>query len=159
MEYIALPDQYTGIDAKELLIEKARGFYEVIERMEFNAFIAAFQGVDSDEVIIYETEPVVNQNPKNDIRYVERLYVRFDSSDTYIPEVYSLRPDFPEVPHLMVSNTEFPRQLCIYELSYNELKLNWRSKVFIEDIRNWLTLTARNELHQANQPCWGMKVG
>ena len=159
MPYLDIPANCTAIKAAELTLPKASNFYKAILASGNETFIAAHQGVDGDEVIIYETEPTVSQSPKHDIRYVERLYVRFDSEDRYMPEVFSLRPDFPEVPHLMLSQNEYPRQFCIYEIPYSELKLNWRAKVFLEDIRNWLTLTAKDELHQFDQPLEPFMLG
>ena len=159
MPYLDIPANCTAIKAAELTLPKASNFYKAVLASGNETFIAAHQGVDGDEVIIYETEPTVSQSPKHDIRYVERLYVRFDSEDRYMPEVFSLRPDFPEVPHLMLSQNEYPRQFCIYEIPYSELKLNWRAKVFLEDIRNWLTLTAKDELHQFDQPLEPFMLG
>lgn len=47
---------------------------------------------------------------------------------------------------------EYPRNLCIYDDLYDNLKLRWSSQKFVQDIRSWLALTARGELHQEDQP-------
>lgn len=54
--------------------------------------------------------------------------------------------------HLNLMPFEKPRSLCLYERPYEELKFNWRGIVFLERIREWLSLTAKGELHQSDQP-------
>lgn len=44
-----------------------------------------------------------------------------------------------------------PRSLCLYAKHYRELKINWSSHNLIERIREWLSLTSINRLHQDDQ--------
>ena len=70
----------------------------------------------------------------------------------FAPDVNALRKDFPIVPHLNLHLQEYPRNLCIYDDLYDNLKLRWSSQKFVQDIRSWLALTAKGELHQDDQP-------
>jgi hypothetical protein len=106
----------------------------------------------ADEVVILDLSLQVGQRPVNDIGYVERIAVQFDSADRLTPWIYALRADFPKVLHLNALHFEHPKCLCVYENSYDELKLEWRAAKFLADIRNWLELTAKDQLHQEDQP-------
>lgn len=152
MKEIALPDHFKEIQADSVQLPKAYDFYRALLNIDYSEFVSAHKDDIGNEIIVYETEPEVGQNPHFDIRYREKLFVLFETSDNNIPWVYSLRHDFPEVPHLNASNLEYPKCLCIYEEPYQNLKHNWRSIAFIERIRQWLSLTSRGELHQEDQP-------
>jgi hypothetical protein len=67
-------------------------------------------------------------------------------------DVLALRDDFPQVPHLNLREQEYPRSLCVYEDPFPEYSMKWNPIRFIEDVRKWLARTARNELHQKDQP-------
>lgn len=104
------------------------------------------------ETVVCDVAVEVSQNRVNPILDWERLAVSFDPQDDQMPEVVSLRADFPLVPHLNQRDSEFPRSLCLYELPYSTLKLRWTPTGFIERIRQWLSLTAEGRLHQEDQP-------
>lgn len=76
----------------------------------------------------------------------------FVDSDDTLPIVHALRKDFPQVSHLNLHLQEFPRNLCLYDERYEEIRHLWTSARFIHRIREWLALTARGELHQEDQP-------
>lgn len=105
----------------------------------------------SADIVIVEVEPELNQRRAYPIQPRERLAIEFDRDDRIAPLVFVLRDDFPVVPHLNLMPQEFPRCLCIYEESYRQQKRYWTGAKFIEDIRRWLSLTAKGELHGAEQ--------
>ena len=104
------------------------------------------------EVVILEVDVEVPQRPRHDIRRMERLAIVFFQQDQQQPDVLSLRPDFPSVPHLNLCSAEFPRSLCLYDRPYYEVKLHWTAPSFLERIREWLAQTAKGELHGEDQP-------
>ncbi len=104
------------------------------------------------EIIVADLSIEVGQEPVHDIRPVERIAVEFTSSDHFSPEVLALRTDFPLVPHTNLRSKEFPRSLCLYEESYDEVKLRWTAPAFIERIRMWMRDTATGTLHREDQP-------
>ena len=105
-----------------------------------------------EEVVVLEVDVEVPQRPTHDIRHTERLAMVFFQTDQRQPEVLSLRPDFPSVPHLNLRSTEFPRSFCLYDRPYYEVKLHWTAPRFLERIREWLAQTAKGELHGDDQP-------
>ena len=105
-----------------------------------------------DEVVVLEVEVERPQLAEHDIRARERLAVVFTPNDSSIPRVLALRSDFPRVPHQNLQTREIPRDLCLYDQPYHELKTRWTPERFVERIREWLALTATGELHPADQP-------
>lgn len=88
----------------------------------------------------------------HEIRLSERIAARFASEDRWPPEVLALRESFPDVPHLNIRLPDQPRSLCLYADDWNDQRLRWNGKAFLERIRDWLGLTARGKLHQDDQP-------
>src|SRR6185437_16800870 len=54
---------------------------------------------EGDELIVFDTEVEIPQHVKNDIKPIERIGIIFHKRDKYIPWVYAIRKDFPELPH------------------------------------------------------------
>lgn len=107
--------------------------------------------VINDEIIVFDTEVEVPQYSRNDIRTSERIAIIFSQTDKKIPYVFALRKDFPKVTHENLFFKDYPKSLCIYEQSFDDIKISWSSNVFIEDIRTWLKKTAKANLHQDDQ--------
>ena len=104
------------------------------------------------EIIIVDLDIQRPQLVENDIRHVERVAVVLEPADDTYPEVLALRGDFPSVPHLNWRDDEFPRSLCLYDQSWDEVRTRWTASAFIERIRQWLADTATGTLHRGDQP-------
>lgn len=144
----------------EMVVEKARDFALALSNAD-NCLLVECLKIEEgdglllkagDEIVIFDIGLEVSQRPVHDIRYTERIAVLFDKEDKQVPFTFALRKSFPKVLHRISLYFEHPTCLCIYELSYNEIKLQWRSQQFLQDIRTWLTLTAEDKLHQDDQP-------
>ena len=114
---------------------------------------------DGDEVIAFEVEVEVSQVRVFDIYPRERLAVVFREREELNPEVLALRENFPYVPHLNPRDDEIPRSLCLYEESFDELKLTWTPASFVERSRWWLSETAKGTLHGEDQPLEPILLG
>jgi hypothetical protein len=113
----------------------------------------------SAEIIVVE---VVVQRPQitvHDIRREERIAVILEDSDAFYPEIVALRRDFPLVPHLNLRSEEFPRSLCLYDQSWEEVRTRWTPPTFIERIRQWMADTATGTLHRNDQPLEPLLLG
>ena len=110
------------------------------------------QTADGVQSVLLEVDVELPQAPCHPIKATEPIAVRFDVADTTMPEVLSLRSDFPRVPHLNLRTQEFPRSLCLYDRAFANLKRSWTPHRFVERIREWLAFTARGRLHQDDQP-------
>lgn len=152
-KFCELPYKTVELEESNLSFEKSKDFLRAIQKCTSAHFIECKKEENGErEVVIFDLEIPLGQNALHDIRYVERLAVQFRPLKNSQPWVYALREDFPKLPHLLLGETEYPRSLCIYEESYQESVLNWRSEKFIEDITVWLYLNAYGKLHQKDQP-------
>ncbi|MGE5620982.1 MAG: ThiF family adenylyltransferase [archaeon] len=149
IKYEQLPGAQIG--ESDLLLDKAKEFVKAVKLNPFTSLVEIRKSDNSDEIVIIDVEVELPQKPKNPIKESERIGVIFYSDDKHIPETLALRSDFPLVPHTNLRATELPRSLCLYEESYQELKLQWSSFHFLEKIRNWLRLTAKGKAHAENQ--------
>jgi hypothetical protein len=150
--FLNLPYTTEHIEVHELQIDKAIDFYRTIEKGNYCNPIHCERMKNGDELVYFDIHPEIGQKPLVDIRYIERIAVQFDKSDSITPWVFALREDFPLVMHLNAMGFEKPRCLCLYEKPYSDLKYSWTSISFLERIREWLTLTSEENLHQHDQP-------
>lgn len=110
---------------------------------------------DVFEVVVFETDVELAQHLVHDIRSVEPVAVVFTlpADAAHAPEVLALRTDFPgTVLHVNLRDWEFPKSLCLYDVHFRDLRAQWTPARFVARIREWFRLTARGELHAADQP-------
>lgn len=108
---------------------------------------------DGAEVILVTLDIQVPQNPQNGILDNEDIAIIIHPEDNTFPEVYALRADFHfGLPHTNTKEDERPISLCVTEQLFCEVKHSFIPFEFIELIRNWLKLTAKDILHRNDQP-------
>ncbi|MFH1497713.1 MAG: ThiF family adenylyltransferase [Verrucomicrobiota bacterium] len=103
------------------------------------------------EVIDMEVDVDLPQRPLYAVKSKERVRVTFPPGGG-MPEAFALRKGFPFVPHTILGETPYPRQLCLYERSWADEEPNWAPKPFVERIRRWFSGTADGTLHRPDQP-------
>lgn len=146
------------VPTSALEIQRSRELAGVVEtgRLAYVRMVecrrTANEGDQISETVVFEVEVERPQHCVHDIRRVERISARFESADSWYPEVVSLRSDFPLVPHLNLRDDELPRSICLYDESWSEIALRWTATGFVERVRNWLAETAKGTLHQSDQP-------
>src|SRR6185437_11664534 len=114
---------------------------------------------DGDEVVVLDVDVEVSQLRTHDIHPQERLAVVFREPQVLHPEVLVLRKDFPYVPHLNPRDEEIPRSLCLFEESFDELRLVWTPAGLVERARWWLSETSKGKLHGEDQPLEPILLG
>lgn len=152
----------TVVQAVELELAKARALANfLITGLNTEAALVETRRVAETrcETVVFDVRVGLSQLRKYPIRPEERIAITFTESDEHQPEVVSLRKDFPSVPHLNLRETELPRSLCLYDVSYDALKLRWTPAGLVERVREWLTLTATGDLHQVDQPLEPLILG
>lgn len=103
------------------------------------------------EVVELEVDVDLPQRPLYMVKGKERVRVMFPPGGG-MPEVFALRKTFPFVPHTILGEKPYPRQLCLYERSWADEGPNWAPKPFVERIRRWFSGTADGTLHRPDQP-------
>lgn len=142
------------LDAALLAVPRARAAAAVLVRgvSDYARLLECRRRNDGkEEVLVVEVEVQRPQAAVHDVRATERVALVFTADDR-TPEVLSLRPDFPQVPHLNLTGSEFPKSLCLYEQAWAEVKSGWTPARFVERVRHWFAETAKGTLHQDDQP-------
>lgn len=103
------------------------------------------------EGIVVRVQADVPQRPKFDIQYDEPLLILFDAQEEVVPEVFALRTDFPQVPHLNLRRDAVPKSLCLFAERPEDVLLQWTPALLGERILWWLTGTAYGTLHALDQ--------
>lgn len=104
------------------------------------------------EAVVFSVLTERPQNLVHPIHREERLAAIFLEADEAPPEVVSLRPDFPSVPHTNLRPQGHPISLCLYDQTYDVVKLTWTPSDFLQRIHFWLARTATGTLHGEDQP-------
>ncbi|TEB09361.1 ThiF family adenylyltransferase [Pelotomaculum propionicicum] len=157
--YISAPGSLINIG--DLLIPKAQNLACLLSSgdLGFAGFVQCRRTDDKEEVVVFDVEVELGQFSINKINEHERIAVMFYSDDGMEPVILALRSDFPEVPHLYPSYSEYKTRLCLYQEPYSEIKLYWTPMRFLERIREWLALTAKGILHGEEQPLEPLLIG
>ena len=138
--------------------EITKGLVDAIQQEESYCELVQCLRDGKAELIVFDTEVQLAQRIKNEIRDTERIAIRV-FEDGRMPEVLALRIGFPQVPHLILTSSEFPKQLCLYDQIWAEVKRIWTPTSFLDRIRTWLSLTATGELHGDDQPLEPLVMG
>lgn len=140
----------------ELALGRAQQFYQTLVRpvSPYARFLDArsLAGAIRGEAVVFEVDVEVPQHLVHDIRRTEILCALFTADEAVSPMVLVLRSDFPSVPHLLPPGGNLPAHLCLYEEPHAEVRLTWTAASMLHRVREWLALTARGELHGADQP-------
>lgn len=147
------------ISASNLTIPKAKDFANAVESSDYASLVECRRKASDREIIVFDAKVQIGQKTVHKIKKHERLAVVFEKSDTIMPDVLALRRNFPLVPHINLRSKELPRSLCITEQHYSEWKLRFTGAMFLENIRNWLALTAKSALHAEDQPLEPLLLG
>jgi hypothetical protein len=149
-----LPIEGEPISIDRVTLRRARDLHAFLssDGVLYSEFVAAVRADAECEAIIFDVEVEVGQSPVADILPRERMAAVFKRADDHFPEVFALREDFPQVPHLNLRLAEFPRSLCLHEQSWQEVRVRWTAAGFVERVREWLARTSEGDLHQHDQP-------
>ena len=143
-----------AIPAEKLDVSKARQFLHYLKAVGAHArFVETRRVIEPlSDVIVFELTVERPQVLAFDIRRIEPLAAVFIASDDRAPVVFSLRQDFPSVPHLNLALEEFPSSICLYEQTFEQTRLTWTPADFMRRVHNWFAATAKGTLHAEDQP-------
>lgn len=139
------------VEPEDLELDRALAVVAAVRAGGSYAALVETRATDDAELVVFDAEVERPQHPTHDIRRVERIAVRLPRRDNTLPEALAVREDFPIVPHLNQRSVTKPRNLCLYDQAWDEVRRNWSGPAFIERIRWWLARTARGDLHGEDQ--------
>lgn len=83
---------------------------------------------------------------------VERIQILFVADDSFEPRFSALRADFPlNQVHTSLPVDGGPPTLCIWEITWAELRRNLTAEDLLVRLRQWLNRMARGQLHDPDQ--------
>lgn len=138
-------------------LSRTRALLDAIKQSpDFELLEAHLQRPDAStkqECLIVEvTCDGVPPENKAGIQYRERLALIVPQNDREYVDVFAIRQDFPILPHMNATPDHFPLSLCLYFEPKSVVFRTWTPQKFLRKIQWWLTATAREELHAADQP-------
>ena len=146
-----------------LRIAKARQFAQYLQNAGSRAFVRLREvrrlvepPAETVSFVVTTERPQKLAHP---IEREEPLAATFPEGDHRVPEVISLRRDFPNVPHLNLGINELPKSLCLYDQPYENVRLTWTPAEFLYRIHFWLSGTATGTLHGEDQPLEPLLAG
>ncbi len=161
-----MKQDYTNPSSKKVKIEELKNDHSKQIVSSIDAFggtlilLDILQGSNNAEYLLLNFLPDIPNSPINDIRQEETIVIITSENNQELPKVFALRDDFPVgLPHTNITKTQRPVSLCVFEDRFEELKHQWSGSYFLQSIKNWLELTARDELHQEDQPLEPFVIG
>ncbi|MBZ0221633.1 MAG: ThiF family adenylyltransferase [Dokdonella sp.] len=143
--------------AGALTIPRACALLDAVQRQRDYSLIRLLRhpadGAAAVECLIVEVE-CDGIPPKNQvgIRYLERLALCVSNDPKRLIEVLALRQDFPILMHQNQGVHGAPASLCLYFDPPAAVLRTWTPAAFLRRIQWWLEMSARGELHPADQP-------
>ncbi|MDA8305760.1 MAG: ThiF family adenylyltransferase [Deltaproteobacteria bacterium] len=154
--YVAFGEVIVSAIPDSLTLPKAKETWDALtQRREFTVVEARRQnyGDKYAEILVVdcENDGVPTSNPVG-IKYRERLGLLFHGKPDLIPEVRALRAGFPATPHQNHVPKDDPPSLCLYFEPWAAVRTTWTPQKHLSRILWWLSETASNTIHRADQP-------
>lgn len=154
-EFYSTPRAVLISDPHDLKIGRARALYDAVLRHPQFAVVELLRMPDAQDrealVVELECDGVPPNNPYG-LRFRERLLISVGSDMKSVPDVYSLRQDFPRLVHQDQTLQGSPAHLCLYFEAPIVTLRSWTPEQFLHRICWWFEKNARGELHPADQP-------
>ena len=153
---VVQPHELARADARDLARRLVRGLP--------HAHLAECRHGTAGDLVVLDVDVETPQHTVHDIRMQERIGAWFDASSEHgelePPEAFALREDFPAaLPHTNLRWFAYPKSLCLYDVSFEEVRSQWTPARYVALIREWLRLTALGRLHAADQPLEPLMFG
>jgi Prokaryotic E2 family A len=143
--------------AAQLSIPRSKEVVKALARQPGYTLVQLLQhavdGVPKLECVIVDVE-CDGVPPKNvwGITYRERFALCVPDNPKQLVEVLALRKNFPTLMHQNQGDPDAPASLCLYFESPSAVMRTWTAQSFLRRIQWWLEMSAKGELHPADQP-------
>lgn len=108
-------------------------------------------GSEIIELVLSRLE--IPEEPVSAINTEEPVAIVCHKDDLYLPEVYATRNDFPlGLPHSNARPYSYPVSMCVSDVSFADMRMQFNAYDFIQSIRRWFELNSINQLHESDRP-------
>lgn len=141
------------VRGENLRLPRALSVYRAALRHSYVDVVKCLRRSDESEVLIMNFHTLeIPDYPAFDIKSSEQVVIVCSCEDSDHPEVYALRHDFPiGLPHSNAKPFQRPISMCISEIAFEDVRLNFNSLQFLESIRRWFNLNSINALHEKDR--------
>lgn len=140
-----------AISEDQLTLGLAQELAKAVKRYPFATLIDTRRWYDL-EILVCEFQVELPQRPLVEIFAEERIAIQINPDINLPPRISALRKSFPETLHQNLVLPEEPKDLCVFDEFYVDLKDHLTPIQLLQKINQWLAKAAIEELHQPNQP-------
>ncbi|MBA4331813.1 MAG: Mov34/MPN/PAD-1 family protein [Alphaproteobacteria bacterium] len=136
-----------------LVGRRAQAFVDYILALDspFVSLVSATTEHGTD-VVVVAVAVEVPQHPVVPLHSTEPIEIRFAADDGREPRIRTARADFPlGLVHTSIPDADGKLSLCVWEVPWSELKRRLTPENLLLRVQDWLTRTARGELHHPDQ--------
>ncbi len=138
------------ICADALTLPRARAFLHAIDRYPCARLVRIVRDGEAEGVEIeFETE--LPTEPAVALERSERVQLRVEADESQPPEAWVLRRDFPATPHQLLSPSNTPRRLCLFEEPWAELRSSVTPDDVLQLVSDWFERAGAGKLHLPGQ--------
>jgi len=140
-----------AVSQDQLTIPRVWALAEAVDRFPF-ATLLDVRRKDDREGLIVEFQVELPQRPPVPILNRERIAIVLSPDENDVPKAYALRKDFPDTLHQNLTPPNEPKDLCLFEAEYREIKAQLTPMMLLQRVADWLARAAVEELHPSDQP-------
>ena len=145
------------VEKEELVIPRLKKIVKSVESHSYFSLMG-FREISHNEnrtgeaVIVECLNHEVSTEPALDIQYKETLAIICWDKDDLYPRVQALRRSFPQTIHLNDTLEDHPKDLCLYEQPWSDIRITWTPQFFLDRILWWMKAASEEKLNQPDQP-------
>lgn len=142
------------IRGDQLKLPRAQAIYRAVNIHEYAEMVRCQRNTGQDEILTFRLKRLqIPEYPEYLIKTEEVVAVICREKDTYWPEVYAVRDDFPiGLPHSNALPFKRPVSMCVADYHFYDVRLQFSAFDFINSIRHWLEKNSIGELHESDRP-------
>lgn len=139
------------ISPNQLEVPLAQALARTAEQFPF-AKLLDTQRREACEILVFEFDIELPQTVTVDIHEHERIAIEISVDPNLPPRICALRKNFPDTLHQNLTYPEAPKELCLFEAAYLDIRERLTPIHLLQRIANWLARAAIAGLHQPDQP-------
>lgn len=142
------------VRGEQLKLPRAKALYASATIHPFVNITSCKIKSDGSEIIeLVLSRLEIPEEPVYSINTEESVAIVCYKEDLNLPEVYATRKDFPlGLPHSNARPYSHPVSMCVSDVSFTDMRMQFNAYDFIQSIRRWFELNSINQLHEQDRP-------
>lgn len=142
------------VHGDQLKLPRAQAIYRSATIHPYTEVVSCKRNREDDEIITLRLKRLqIPEELEYDIKITEDVAIICRKADCDLPDVYAIRRDFPlGLPHSNAKVYKHPVSLCVSDVSFGDMRMQFSAYDFICSIRHWLEKNSEGQLHEADRP-------